>query len=180
MSEEAGSPSEESVSEGAWDERDAEADREEILEDAREDTLDFLEGLLDSMEVDGDVTATIEEDGSISATIDGGDSGLLIGTRGQTLDAIQELLRAAVQAQAQTRIRISLDVEGYRERRRQAVRRQAEAMAERAAEEGEAALEPMSAYERKIVHETVAAIEGVSSFSEGQEPKWRVLIRRDA
>ncbi|HEX2259965.1 MAG TPA: R3H domain-containing nucleic acid-binding protein, partial [Actinomycetota bacterium] len=93
---------------------------------------------------------------------------------------IQELLRAAVQAQAQTRIRISLDVEGYRERRRQAVRRQAEAMAERAAEEGEAALEPMSAYERKIVHETVAAIEGVSSFSEGQEPKRRVLIRRDA
>jgi spoIIIJ-associated protein len=162
-----------------WDERDVEVERGEILEDAREDTLDFLEGLLDSMEVDGEVTASIEEDGSIRATIDGGDGGLLIGNRGQTLDAIQELLRAAVQAQAQTRIRISLDVEGYRERRREAVRRQAEAMAERAAAEGEAALEPMNAYERKIVHETVATIEGVSSFSEGQEPKRRVLIRRD-
>ncbi|MDQ4148768.1 MAG: KH domain-containing protein [Actinomycetota bacterium] len=153
---------------------------EDLLEDAREDALDFLEGLLDSMDVDGEVSAEIEPDGTIAAFIEGSDGGLLIGSRGQTLDAIQELLRAAVQAQAQARIRVTLDIEGYRERRREAVRKHAEAMAERAAEEGEAELEPMPAFERKIVHETVAGIDGVTSYSEGQEPRRRVLIRREA
>lgn len=154
-------------------------DPQEILEDARDDALDFLEGLLDAMEADGDVSADILEDGSVAASITGGDGGLLIGSRGQTLEAIQELLRTVVQRQAQTRVRITLDVEGYRERRREAVKRLAEQAAERAIEEGEVELEPMNAYERKIVHETVAGIEGISSFSEGQEPRRRVLIQRD-
>lgn len=154
-------------------------DREEILEDAREDALDFLEGLLDAMEADGDVVAEITDDGAVSAEITGGDGGLLIGSRGQTLEAIQELLRTVVQRQAQTRVRVTLDVEGYRDRRRDSVVRLAEQMAERAMEEGEVELEPMNAYERKIVHETVAGIDGISSFSEGQEPRRRVLLRRD-
>ena len=155
-------------------------DPSDILEDAREDALDFLEGLLDAMDADGDVIAEILEDGTIAAEITGGDGGLLIGTRGQTLEAIQELLRTVVQRQAETRVRVTLDIEGYRDRRRDSVRRLAEQMAERAAEEGEVALEPMNAYERKIVHETIAGIEGVSTFSQGQEPRRRVLIRRDA
>ena len=154
-------------------------DPEEILEDAREDALDFLEGLLDAMEADGDVVAEILEDGTVAAEIAGGDGGLLIGSRGQTLEAMQELLRTVVQRQAQTRVRVTLDIEGYRDRRRDSVRRMAEQMAERAMDEGEVELEPMNAYERKIVHETVAAIDGVSSFSEGQEPRRRVLLRRD-
>lgn len=154
-------------------------DPEEILEDAREDALDFLEGLLDAMEADGDVVAEITDDGTIAAEIAGGDGGLLIGSRGQTLEAMQELLRTVVQRQAQTRVRVTLDIEGYRDRRRDSVKRLAEQMAERAVEEGEVELEPMNAYERKIVHETVAGIEGVSSFSEGQEPRRRVLLRRD-
>lgn len=152
---------------------------EEILEDARDDALDFLEGLLDAMEADGDVSAEIGEDGTVAVEITGGDGGLLIGSRGQTLEAIQELLRTVVQRQAQTRVRVTLDVEGYRERRRESVRRLAEQMAERALDEGEVELDPMNAYERKIVHETVASMEGISSFSEGQEPRRRVLIRRD-
>jgi spoIIIJ-associated protein len=154
-------------------------DPEEILEDAREDALDFLEGLLDAMEADGDVLAEITDDGTVAAEITGGDGGLLIGSRGQTLEAMQELLRTVVQRQAQTRVRVSLDIEGYRGRRRDSVRRLAEQMAERTLEEGEVELEPMNAYERKIVHETVAGIDGVSSFSEGQEPRRRVLLRRD-
>lgn len=154
-------------------------DPEEILEDAREDALDFLEGLLDAMEADGDVIAEITEDGAVAAEITGGDGGLLIGSRGQTLEAMQELLRTVVQRQAQTRVRITLDIEGYRDRRKDSVKRLAEQMAERVAEEGEVELEPMNAYERKIVHETVAAIDGISSFSEGQEPRRRVLLRRD-
>lgn len=154
-------------------------DPEEILEDARDDALDFLEGLLDAMEADGDVSGEIGEDGTVAVEITGGDGGLLIGSRGQTLEAIQELLRTVVQRQAQTRVRVTLDVEGYRERRRESVRRLAEQMAQRALEEGEVELDPMNAYERKIVHEAIAAMDGISSFSEGQEPRRRVLIRRD-
>jgi len=154
-------------------------DAEEVLEDAREDALDFLEGLLDAMEADGDVVADITEDGAIAAEITGGDGGLLIGSRGQTLEAMQELLRTVVQRQAQTRVRVTLDVEGYRERRKEAVRRLAEQMAERALAEGEVELDPMNAYERKIVHEAVAGITGITSVSEGQDPRRRVLIRRD-
>ena len=152
---------------------------EEILEDAREDALDFLEGLLDAMEADGEIAADITGDGTIVAAIEGGDVGLLIGSRGQTLEAMQELLRTVVQRQAQTRIRITLDVDGYRERRRLAVLRQAEEMAQVAVEQGEAELDPMTAYERKLVHQVVAEIEGLSSYSEGQEPRRRVRIRRD-
>lgn len=154
-------------------------DPEEILEDAREDALDFLEGLLDAMEADGDVVAEITPEGGVAAEITGGDGGLLIGSRGQTLEAMQELLRTVVQRQAQTRVRVTLDIEGYRDRRRDSVKRLAEQLAERALDEGEVELEPMNAYERKIVHETVAGIDGVSSFSEGQEPRRRVLLRRD-
>ena len=153
---------------------------DEILEDAREDALDFLEGLLDAMEADGEIAAEIADDGAIVVSIEGGDVGLLIGSRGQTLDAMQELLRTVVQRQAQARIRVTLDVDGYRERRRQAVVRQAEEMAQLAAERGEAELDPMTDYERKLVHQVVAEIEGLSSFSEGQEPRRRVKIRRDS
>lgn len=163
---------------GAPDEVDA-PDEETVLEEAREDALDFLEGLLDSMEADGDVVAEISDEGVIEASIDGGDPGLLIGARGQTLDAMQELLRTVVQRQAQTRVRLVLDVDGYRGRRREAVLRQTEEMVLVAREQGEAELDPMSAYERKLVHQAIADIEGLSSFSEGQEPRRRVMIRRD-
>lgn len=154
-------------------------DQREVLEDAREDALDFLEGLLDAMEADGDVAAEITSDGAIEASIDGGDAGLLIGTRGQTLDAMQELLRTVVQRQAETRVRVVLDVDGYRARRREAVLRQTEEMLRVAREDGESELEPMSAYERKLVHQAIAEIDGFSSFSEGQDPRRRVRIKRD-
>ena len=150
---------------------------EEIVEEAREEALDFLEGLLDAMEMDGDVIADITEEGAIAAAIEGSDSGLLIGRRGQTLDAIQELLRTVLQRQAQTRLRVTLDIEGYRDRRKEALIKETQELAERALRDGEAALEPMSAYERKIVHDTAATIDGVESFSEGDEPRRRVILR---
>lgn len=165
------------MSEERSDSQEKGPSREELLEDAREDALDFLEGLLDAMEADGDVIADIKPDGSIAASIEGGDGGLLIGSRGQTLDGIQELLRTAVQRQAQMKVRISLDVEGYRERRKDALARQAREAAERALEGVEVEMDPMSAYERKIVHEAIAPIEGLETFSEGQEPRRRVIVR---
>lgn len=158
---------------------ESDLDSEDLLEDAREDVLDFLEGLLDSMEADGDVSAEITADGGIDASIDGGDAGLLIGSRGQTLDAMQELLRTVVQRQAQGRVRVTLDVDGYRDRRRSVILEQAQEMATLALAEGESECEPMTSYERKLVHQAVSEIEGLSSFSEGQEPRRRVRMRRD-
>ncbi|MEO7803278.1 MAG: R3H domain-containing nucleic acid-binding protein [Actinomycetota bacterium] len=152
---------------------------EDILEDAREDVLDFVEGLLDAMDLDGDVEADITTDGEIYASINGGDAGLLIGSRGQTLDSIQELLRTAVGRATQSRVRIMLDIEGYRDRRRTALVAEAAQMAERALQEGEVELQPMTAYERKIIHDAVAGIAGVTSFSEGQDPNRKVILRAD-
>lgn len=170
--------SEEMISGGSTDEPTT-ASTEEMLEDAREDVLDFVEGLLDAMDLDGDVEADITPNGEIFANISGGDAGLLIGKRGLTLDSIQELLRTAVGRATQSRVRIMLDVEGYRDRRKNALEAEARLMAERALQEGEVELEPMTAFERKIVHDTVAEIAGVTSFSEGKDPNRKVILRGD-
>ena len=159
-------------------ETDTELSLNQVFEDAVEDALDFIEGLLDAMDLDGEVAAEIQ-DGMISVVVTGESSGILIGRHGRTLEAIQDLLRTAVQRQAQTRIRLTLDIEGYRDRRREAVAKQAREMAERALTEGEVELPEMSAFERKVVHDTVSAIEGVTSFSEGEEPRRRVIIQSE-
>jgi spoIIIJ-associated protein len=152
-------------------------DYAEILEDGREDALDFLEGLLDSMDLDGSVDVEVQDD-TLRATVAGEELGVLIGRHGRTLEALQELLRAAVQHQGGARIRISLDIEGYRERRREALTEMAHDVADRALQVGEARLEPMSAFERKVVHDAVGEIDGVTSQSEGEEPRRYVVIRR--
>jgi spoIIIJ-associated protein len=155
-----------------FDEREP-ASPEEVADTARE----FLDGLIDAMGLEAQVATTLEPD---SAVIDvtGEDLGMLIGRRGQTLDALQELTRTAVQRRLRSRVRLVVDVEGYRARRRQSLADYARAMAERAKERGtEIELEPMSAYDRKIVHDAVTEIDGASSFSEGQEPNRKVVIR---
>jgi spoIIIJ-associated protein len=155
-----------------------EEEYEDELEEARDEVLDFLDGLLEAMGVDGEADADIIDEG-VDAWIDGDDLGLLIGRRGQVLDALQELLRIAVQRRLMERVRISLDVAGYRQRRRVALEQRAEEMARLALEDGEVKLEAMSAFERKIVHETVARIDGVRSFSEGEEPRRCVVIEAE-
>jgi spoIIIJ-associated protein len=155
-----------------------EEDEEDRLIIAQEDALDFIEGLLDVMDVDGDATAEVKE-GRVYVSVEGSESAILIGHHGQTLDAIQELLRAAVQRQVRARVWVTLDVQGYRERRKQALRERARDMATRALDEGEMELEPMNAFERKIIHDAIAEIDGVTSFSEGEEPYRRVVIAPD-
>lgn len=151
----------------------------DVLEYAREDALDFLEGLLEAMELDGQVTVELQDE-EVTASVVGEDLGILIGRHGMTLDAIQELLRAAVQHQARERVRVALDIEGYRKRRIEAVGEDALQVAHRVVDEGgEVELDPMPAFERKVVHEIVAGIEGVTSFSEGDEPHRRVVIRSE-
>ena len=120
-----------------------------------------------------------EDDESVVALLVGRELGLVIGKHGQTLDAIQELLRSAVQRQVRARVWVTLDVQGYRERRKEALRERAREMAARAVDEGEMELEPMNAFERKIVHDAVGEIDGVTSFSEGEEPYRRVVIAPD-
>ena len=149
-------------------------------ESVAETAAEFLSGLLESIGLEAEINASVE---GTSAFVDvtGESLGILIGRRGQTLDALQELARTAVQRRLRARVRLLVDVEGYRARRRASLADYARAIAERAKERGtEIELEPMTAYERKIVHDAVAEIDGASSFSEGDEPNRKVVVRGDS
>lgn len=157
----------------------AEGDEIATPEVVAETAAEFVSGLLETMGLDADVRHEVEDDRALIA-VSGDDLGLLIGRRGQTLDALQELTRTAVQRRLRARIRLLVDVEGYRARRRQSLTEYALSMAQRAKARGtEIELEPMNAYERKIVHDAVAGVEGASSFSEGEEPNRKVIVRGD-
>ena len=127
-----------------------------------------------------DVAASIEvdEDGEqIVGRVDGEDVGLLIGRRGQTIDAVQLLCYRAAFRGRQDRKRVVVDAAGYRERRREAVERQAERAAERATKTGkEIELEPMTPTERRIVHQHLKDRSGIETFSEGEEPERCVIV----
>ncbi len=113
----------------------------------------------------------------IAARVEGEDLGLLIGRRGQTIDAVQLLCyRVAFRGRGE-RKRVSVDAAGYRERRRETVERQADRAADRALESGkEIELEPMTPTERKIVHDRLAERPGLETFSEGEEPERCVIV----
>jgi spoIIIJ-associated protein len=161
---------------GTEDEEQVEpATPEEVAETAEE----FVKGLLEAAGLGAEVSTSVEgETAHIDVT--GEDLGGMIGRRGQTLDALQELTRTAVQRRLRSRVRLMVDVEGYRARRRSSLAEYARSIAERAKERGtEIELEPMSAYERKIVHDAVAEVDGASSFSEGEEPNRKVVVRSE-
>jgi spoIIIJ-associated protein len=138
---------------------------------------EFVGGVVGAMGLEAHVSARIEDE-TAYVDVAGDDLGVLIGRRGQTLDALQEVTRIAVQRRLRARVRLLVDVEGYRARRKQSLAEYARAMAERAKSRGtEIELEPMNAYERKIVHDAVAEVDGASSFSEGDEPNRKVIVR---
>ncbi len=138
---------------------------------------EFVSGLLEAMGLEAEVTHDVQGDRAFVG-VSGEDLGVLIGRRGQTLDALQELTRIAVQRRLRARVRLLVDVEGYRARRRESLIEYATSMARRAKTRGtEIELEPMNAYERKIVHDAVAGVEGAASFSEGDEPNRKVIVR---
>jgi spoIIIJ-associated protein len=139
--------------------------------------LEFVTGLIEVMGLEADVSTELVE-GSAHVNVTGEDLGVLIGRRGQTLDSLQEIARTAVQRRLRARVRLLVDVEGYRARRRDSLAEYARAMAQRAKERGtEIELEPMNAYERKIVHDAVSEVDGAASFSEGEEPNRKVIVR---
>jgi len=135
-----------------------------------------LERIVDELDGDGSVEVSEEED-EIIGRVDGEDLGLLIGRRGQTIDAVQLLCyRAAFQGRPD-RKRVTVDAAGYRERRRDAVERQADRAAERALKSGnEIELEPMTPSERRVVHQHLKERAGIETFSEGDEPERCVVV----
>jgi spoIIIJ-associated protein len=137
---------------------------------------DFLEGLLDVLDLDGDITTWIDELGG-HIDLEGAELDVLVGPNGDTLQALQELTRLAVLRQAQHRARIVIDVNGFRSRRREELVAIAKAAVQRVVEtRQQEELVPMNAAERKIVHDAVAEAEGVASESAGEDPNRRVVI----
>ncbi|MBW3657107.1 MAG: KH domain-containing protein [Actinobacteria bacterium] len=161
----------------AQDRAPRDEDDEDIDLDAEADAAaDFLEGLLDMLELPGDLKIRITEEHAEVEIVDVG-SGALIGRRGQTLEAIQELARCALQREFQRRSHVKIDIEGYRERRLEKLLEKAEEAIESVLETGETErLEPMDVFERKAVHHLVAEYDGVTSRSQGREPARRVMI----
>ena len=148
----------------------------EDLQAQAEAAEDFLDGLLDAMDLDAGVCATTTSRAA-QVELTGPELGLLIGRRGSTLEALQEVTRAAVQRQLGQRAWINLDIEGYRARRRVLVERRARSSAAKVKKTGRPqALEPMSAYERKIVHDSLADFRGVRTSSEGEGLDRHVVI----
>ena len=163
---------EEKAPEGDLDEREP-ATAQEVAEVAE----DFVSGLLSAMGLEAEVRSSVEGE-SAFIDVSGESLGVLIGRRGQTLDALQELSRTAVQRRLRSRVRLLIDVEGYRARRRASLAEYAKQIAERAKQRGtEIELEPMNSFERKIVHDAVAEVDGATSFSEGEEPARKVVVR---
>lgn len=152
------------------------------LDEQEPSALGFVQGLVDAFGVDADVSATSEDDEHLEIAVTGEDLGLLVGPRGATLNAIQELTRTAVAQQHSGRLqgRLRVDVAGYRARRKEALERFAAQQADRVKETGmPVALEPMSPPDRKTVHDAVNDIEGVHTTSEGEDRRRHVVILPD-
>jgi spoIIIJ-associated protein len=140
---------------------------------------DYLERLLDILDYDGDIDLDVEA-GRAIVSIDGGeDLERLVGDRGAGLEALQELTRLAVQQSSGNRSRLMLDVAGWRQARRDELTELGTRTAKDVLESGESVrLRPMTPFERKVVHDAVAKVKGVSSESEGEEPRRQVVVLR--
>ncbi|WP_426247528.1 protein jag [Nocardioides sp. LHG3406-4] len=147
----------------------------ERLEQEGDIAADYLEEFLDIADLDGDLDMDVEGDRA-SVSIVGADLNQLIGRNGEVLDALQELTRLAVYRETGERSRLMLDVSGHRAARREALVIQAEKVIAEVKASGERAeLEPMTSFERKVVHDAVAAA-GLTSESEGVEPRRYVVV----
>jgi spoIIIJ-associated protein len=176
-------------SNGAGDLRDAEVGDADVsdtdegspepdiadLEQEGEIAADYIEGLLDVADLDGDIDMDVEGDRAVVSVV-GATLNELVGSRGEVLDALQELTRLAVHRQTGNRTRLMLDIGEYRAQRRTELTELGTSIAEEVKRTGEAkALAAMNAFERKIVHDAIAAA-GLRSESEGIDPNRRVVV----
>lgn len=145
------------------------------LEEEGDIAADYLEGLLDIADLDGDIDIDVEN-GRASLAIVGGKLTHLVGKDGEVLDALQELTRLAVQTASGDRSRLMLDIENFRANRRKELTALAKKLGEEAKSSGkEIKLDPMNAFERKIIHDTIQDM-GLTSESEGEDPRRFVVI----
>jgi spoIIIJ-associated protein len=182
-SDESGEPADDAADDAATaaaaadadDSEDGRSGRQERLENEGDIAADYLEELLDIADLDGDLDMDVEGDRA-SVSIVGADLQQLVGRDGEVLDALQELTRLAVYRETGERSRLMLDVSGFRAEKREQLVALAEKLVAQVKDSGEpASLDPMSPFERKVVHDAVAAA-GLSSESEGVEPRRFVVI----
>lgn len=153
-------------------------ERDVPIEEQAEAAEVFTQGLVDTFELGARAKSVIEDE-VVVVEVTGDNLGLLVGPKGATLHAIEELVRTVVQRQTDGHgVRIHVDVAGYRAKRREALADFTRSLAEKVIESGRVqALEPMSASDRKVVHDTAAEIDGVATESEGEDPRRRVVLR---
>ena len=158
--------------------RDDRPDPAPISEQA-EVAKEFLVGLLDAFGLEGEVTTRIDDD-VLYLDVSGEQTEALVGQRGSVMQSVLELTRTVVQRKTYGAPRMRIDIAGYGERRREALRIYAGKPAEQVIEDqSEVMLEPMNAADRKVLHDAVAEIDGVRSFSEGEEPRRAVVLAYD-
>lgn len=153
------------------------------IEEQAEAAEVFTRGVVEAFGAPAVVEAKVApEEGNVVVEITGENLGLLVGPKGATLHALEELVRTVVQRQTGGHgVRINVDVEGYRAKRRAALEAFTRDLVQRVLDTGrEHALEPMSSPDRKVVHDVAAEIDGVETISEGEEPRRRVVIRPSA
>jgi spoIIIJ-associated protein len=149
----------------------------ELIGQIGESAQEVLQKILDGIEAGGKAVLKSASEDHIDLDIVDGDAAILIGKHGQTIDAMQYLVNVIVNRQSRARLRISLDTEGYRARREEALRNQALFLADKVKQSGqEAVLEALHANERRIIHTTLADDPDVYTYSEGQEPERYVVI----
>jgi spoIIIJ-associated protein len=174
-SAEVGLDSTEGADDGSGGADGAEEARLQALEREGDVAADYLEELLDIADLDGDLDMDVDGDRA-AVSIVGADLSQLVGQRGEVLDALQELTRLAVYRETGERSRLMLDISGYRADQRARLVELAQESVARVQDSGErVALDPMSPFERKVVHDAVAAA-GLTSESEGVEPRRFVVV----
>jgi spoIIIJ-associated protein len=158
-----------------------EEDDEALVAEQADLAADFVEGLLETMGIEADIDITSSDGVTYVDVLPSNETvsvGVLIGKHGATLDAVQELVRVGLLRATGERCLVVVDVEDYRKRRRQQLIRRATEVAERVRSTGRSErLDPMSSFERKIVHDAVGRVPGVGSSSEGEDPSRYVVVQ---
>lgn len=149
----------------------------EVAPQTKEACEKFLVDVLKIMGMEVKLTSTIDEDGALSIDMEGENMGILIGKRGQTLDSLQYLTNRVANKMQEGYVRVKLDTENYRQRRKETLENLAKNIAHKVKRTKKSvSLEPMNPYERRIIHSALQGDKYVSTHSEGEEPYRRVVV----
>ena len=153
---------------------------EEVNDEKAQAIRNFLSGLLEQMECPAEIRVYLPEKGRYKVILEGKNLGALIGRRGETLDAIQQLTSYSVNRNGGGRVRVQLDAENYREKREQSLQHLAHKVAGKVVKyRRSVTLEPMNAYERHVIHTALQEVPGVTTYSTGTEPNRRIIVAYD-